>query len=77
MSEFFKVVPIESKGLGCIAFVDIKKGTTILKEKPQLPSPSVEKDHPDHKRDLFNSFSLMTNEDKEAFLKLSMAGAIK
>ena len=35
MENLYKVVEIKEKGLGCVALKDIKKGTLILKEKPQ------------------------------------------
>ena len=33
--DIYDIVPIEGKGLGCIAMQEIKIGTLILKEKPQ------------------------------------------
>ena len=36
MSEFYQVVEIDGKGLGCVATKDIKRGTLILKEKAQI-----------------------------------------
>ena len=36
MDTLYKVVPIEGKGLGCVALKDIKMGTIILEEKPQM-----------------------------------------
>ena len=36
ISEFYKVVEIEGKGMGCVALKEIKLGTMILQEKPQL-----------------------------------------
>jgi len=36
MSSLYKVTEIEGKGLGCVAISDIKKGSLILMEKPQL-----------------------------------------
>ena len=35
MENIYNVVEIKEKGLGCVALKDIKKGTLILKEKPQ------------------------------------------
>ena len=35
MEEFYQVVPIEGKGLGCVALKNIQIGTIILQEKPQ------------------------------------------
>ena len=36
MSSLYKVTEIEGKGLGCVAISDIKKGSLILMENPQL-----------------------------------------
>ena len=36
MSDVYKIVEIEGKGLGCIATKDIQRGDLILREKPQL-----------------------------------------
>ena len=36
MDTLYKVVPIEGKGLGCVALKDIKIGTVILEEKAQM-----------------------------------------
>ena len=36
MSELYQVKEIEGKGVGCVATRDIKSGTLILSETPQL-----------------------------------------
>ena len=36
MSSLYKITEIEGKGLGCVATSDIKKGSLILMESPQL-----------------------------------------
>ena len=36
MSEYYEVKEIEGKGMGCVALKEIKLGTMILQEKPQL-----------------------------------------
>ena len=36
MSQFYQVVEIEGKGLGCVATKGIKRGTLILREKAQI-----------------------------------------
>jgi len=36
MSSVYKVTEIKGKGLGCIAIVDIEKGSLILNENPQI-----------------------------------------
>ena len=35
MEDLYKVIEIKDKGLGCVALKDLKKGTLILREKPQ------------------------------------------
>ena len=36
-SDMYEIESIEGKGLGCIATKDIKRGSLILNEKPQIP----------------------------------------
>ena len=36
MSEYYEVKSIPGKGMGCVALKEIKLGTMILQEKPQL-----------------------------------------
>ena len=36
MDKIYKIEQIEGKNLGCVALKDIKKGTLILQEKPQV-----------------------------------------
>ena len=36
MSEMFQLIGFEGKGLGAVATKDIKRGTLILKELPQI-----------------------------------------
>jgi len=38
MAAIYKVVDIEGKGLGCVASTDIKRGSLILNENPQIKS---------------------------------------
>ena len=35
-NQLYEVVEVEGKNLGCVALKDVKKGTLILKEKPQF-----------------------------------------
>ena len=35
MDTIYKIEHIEGKNLGCVALIEIKKGTLILQEKPQ------------------------------------------
>ena len=41
MAEIYKVVDIEGKGLGCVASTDIKRGSLILNENPQIQSSGI------------------------------------
>ena len=43
MSSLYKVTEIGGKGLGCVANSDIKKGSLILMEKPQLSFENEER----------------------------------
>ena len=36
MENFYEISEIKGKDFGCSALKDLKKGTLILKEKPQL-----------------------------------------
>jgi len=38
MTEIYQVVDIEGKGLGCVASTDVKRGSLILNENPQIKS---------------------------------------
>ena len=38
MAEIYKVIEFEGKGLGCVASTDIKRGSLILNENPQIKS---------------------------------------
>jgi hypothetical protein len=41
MAAIYKVVEIEGKGLGCVASTDIKRGSLILNENPQMQSSGI------------------------------------
>ena len=43
MSFVYKVTEIEGKGLGCVATEDIRKGSLILNENPQICENTEEK----------------------------------
>ena len=38
MAEIYRVIEIEGKGLRCVASTDIKRGSLILNENPQIKS---------------------------------------
>ena len=44
MTDLFEVKKVEGKGLGCFAIKDIKRGTLILKEAPQIEQQPVKLD---------------------------------
>ena len=44
MADLFEVKKVEGKGLGCFATKDIKRGTVILKEAPQIGQQPVKLD---------------------------------
>ena len=72
--HLYKVVQIENKGQGCIALKDIKKGTLILQEKPQI----VAKSHginPDGSKtvnilEIIKAFGQMSEMEKDGYFKL-------
>ena len=68
--DLYKVVPIEGKGLGCVALKDIKKGTLIVKEKASIIVKNTN-DKLVMGRQILDSFFSMTKDDQEEFLKLN------
>ena len=71
MSSLYKVTEIEGKGLGCVAISDIKKGSLILKENPQLCVESEEiKWSSGWIKSLMTSFNEMIETDKHEYMKL-------
>ena len=71
MSSLYKVTEIEGKGLGCVAISDIKKGSMILKENPQLYVESEEiKWSSGWIKSLMTSFNEMIETDQHEYMKL-------
>ena len=64
MNELYEIVPIEGKGLGCIALKKIKKGSLILQEKPSCVANF------DNCQSIINAFQCMTNNDQNEYLIL-------
>jgi len=70
MEGMYEVKNIRGKNLGCVALKDISRGTTILKETPQIrgvfdqPSSSSIKE-------AFEAFKHMSKSDQKEFLNLS------
>ena len=75
--DIYDIVPIEGKGLGCIAMQEIKIGTLILKEKPQcVANQELAEDEEGgylsfgYLTSIANAFFEMSSPDQEKFLKL-------
>ena len=69
MNIFYKVKVVEGKQFGCVASKDIKKGTIILKEKPQCIanwSGSRLKKF----ENVIEAFNKMSKSDQDDYLKL-------
>ena len=81
----YKVLPIEGKGLGCIALKEIKMGTLILQEIPQCspiesqkeltidffnPTKSETELSIDFLSNLLDSFRNMSESDQALFMNL-------
>ena len=86
-NEYYHFMEIPGKGFGAIAKKDIKIGTLILKEKPQIFDNGsqfqsgrewLEKGIPDWIKSVMASYNKMTKVDQDEFLKLnnSVDGAI-
>ena len=63
-SDFYEVMQIEGKGLGCVATKDIKRGTLILREKAQIFKYS-EFGNPDWVKSVETSFKQMRKNNQE------------
>ena len=74
-NQLYEVIEVEGKDLGCVALKIVKKGTLILKEKPQFSAiEASESDEIWSKelfRHLFQNFQKMDPTDREEYLKLS------
>ena len=74
MSLLYSEVNVSGKGIGCIANKEIKKGSLVLRESPQLLIP--EHDNPtfqgavQHAENVVKVFMGMSKEDQESYLKL-------
>ena len=73
-SELYSEANVAGKGIGCIASKEIKKGSLVLRESPQLLIP--EQDSPtfegavQHAEEIIKVFKGMSQEDQESYLKL-------
>ena len=74
MDSLYKILPIEGKGLGCVASREIKMGTLILEEIPQFVVPGkIEKSEQlsiELVSRLVETFKKMNRSDQEEFLNL-------
>ena len=66
--NYYKVVKIEGKGMGCVALKDIEIGTLILKEKPQCVRSGCL-----NIESVIQSFEMMSKNDQSEYLKLHNA----
>ena len=74
--DLYQVVEIDGKGLGCVAIKDIKRGTVILRESPQLrvslPDYTLQVDSsPMSIIQIMTTFNGMKKDDQTEYLKLS------
>ena len=71
MSSVYKVTEIEGKGLGCVATVDIEKGSLILIENPQICGNTEEgKERSKWIKSLLKSFKRMRKADQIEYMAL-------
>ena len=71
MSFVYEVTEIEGKGLGCVATKDIRKGSLILNENPQIYENTEEKSWSSKWiKSLLKSFNKMSEADQMAYMRL-------
>jgi len=73
MDSVYKVLPIEGKGLGCVASRELKLGKLILQEIPQfvVPENTIKNElSVEFMSVLMDTFKNMSKTDQEQFLKL-------
>ena len=75
MSGVYRLIEIEGKGLACIATTDIKKGSLILKENPQMPADAEAETMGSSKwiKILSKSFNRMSKADQLEYMRLNRA----
>ena len=69
MSDFYKLIEIDGKGLGCIATKMIKPGTLIFSERPGVTTTG---DYPEsiYFKTLMSSFKNLTPNDQKEYMEL-------
>ena len=71
MASIYKVIEIEGKGLGCVAAVDIEKGSLILTENPQICGNTEEKEgNSKWIKSLLKSLKRMKKADQHEYMAL-------
>ena len=72
MSGVYRFTEIEGKGLACIATTDIKKGSLILRENPQMPADAEAETMGSSKwiKSLSKSFNKMSKPDQLEYMRL-------
>jgi hypothetical protein len=71
MASVYKVTEIEGKGLGCVATVDIEKGSLILTENPQICGNTEEKEgNSKWIKSLLKSFKRIKKADQHEYMAL-------
>ena len=79
MTQVFEVKKIDGKGLGWVANKDIKRGSVIFSENPQLELSLEQKDaksmeinfNPNWVEKVMSSFNRMNKTDQDEYMKLS------
>ena len=74
-SELYKVEKVAGKGVGCVAVKEIKKGSLVLREAPQMLYPDMDgvrtvEESFRHIEVVIKAFMEMSVEDQESFLDL-------
>jgi len=67
----YELKSIDGKGLGAIAKKNVKRGTLILEEKPQIFDDGSDEGKPEWIKSVWESFKRMRKLDQEEYLKLS------
>ena len=72
MSNMFKVIEVEGKGLRCIATTEIEKGSVILNENPQIPANAEAEQMGSSKwiKSLLKSFRKMSKANQIEYMTL-------
>ena len=77
MSDLYELKSIDGKGLGAIAKQNIKRGTLILEEKPQISDDDNDIGKPEWIKSVWESFKRMRKLDQEEYLKLPIVDIVQ